>query len=681
MSVETMRKINNTKSTAKINTSSIQASNALSIVHLFLSHLRDRLIYAPIFAGLIFLLSLAPINAQAGIYNSNADQDSFIHTCKPDQNDGLLKFIKITEEDMKQDKYRALYRFDLSSVPAGSTIISATANFWVNDVFGGSTYTVNAHRVTSPWTDLGVTWNNINSSYDLVADGSYMLSAANEGTFVSVNITSLVQEWIDNTSPNHGIMLIHDTIEGESRYASKEEPDSSLHPYLQIITASGVSSDIAIDCNLSDWCDGNGNDFCVNDQGGQDDWESPAKLDITRFAFASNLIDTFYVLVAFDDVPPQSTTAATLIDTDLDDNINFVIVTTLDGSNSAVELFSCDDTITYGCSGASLSKRYGPSNFCASDSAGPWNNDSFMEFMFPFSDLGFVGGQAILTSLVSYTSASFLTSPKDSIFGQSDQNYVDRILYDTRDGKGQLTDPAGFTFRIRRDTDPSSIRTALIQANVPQAPFDDWSGSLEDGVSYFYVVEHTGGFTINLSVHANDFDNAVRLGFDDKKPLSAPVDSSLSTVTLDNSSITADGITPAAVKVIPRDANGVPLGSGCKMKVNDLLLAPGMLSSVIQDQGDGSYIFKVVSNNSGVGNVVVTIEGIVLDSQPEITFIDSIPDMASQDLSQDMIISDNMNILNNTKSTNAANSTNVSNSTDSTTAIDYRKTRKVRYHR
>ena len=202
----------------------------------------------------------------------------------------------------------------------------------------------------------------------------------------------------------------------------------------------GTPPDIAVDGDFSDWCDGDGTEFCVNDQGGQDDYNSPAKLDVTLFGLSSNLSDSFFLLFGFDDVVfSNPTTAATLIDTDLDGFINFAVVATTDAVSHSVQLYSCNDSISYGCDEASLEKTYDASDFSVGTGTGPWNTDTFVEINIPFSDLGMSGGDSsIFTSLVSYAGAAFLKSPKDSIFGSDSEDYDDRIVYDGEDGGGEI---------------------------------------------------------------------------------------------------------------------------------------------------------------------------------------------------------------------------------------------------
>lgn len=200
---------------------------------------------------------------------------------------------------------------------------------------------------------------------------------------------------------------------------------------------------IGVDGSFAEWCDASGTDFCVDDEGGNDDWTNPARLDITRFGVASNRADTFYVLFGYDDTAlAQESTACVLVDTDADNYINKAICTVINNNPTTVssaELYNCDDSIAGGCGGAALSKSYGASDYGISNtSSGPWNTDTLIELKVPYTDLGIPNGTIILNTLISYPGSGFLKSPKDSIFGATSQDYEKRIQYDTDDGTGVL---------------------------------------------------------------------------------------------------------------------------------------------------------------------------------------------------------------------------------------------------
>ncbi len=435
-------------------------------------------------------------------------------------------------------------------------------------------------------------------------------------------------------------------------------------------------SDIVIDSNFNDWFDDCDTHFNIIDEGGANDWASPAKLDITQFAISSNLVDAFHLLIGFDDVSPQSATAATLIDNDFDGNANYAFVATLDGADSNLELYSCDDTISYGCGEAIIDRIYPQSFFATGVASGPWDSDSFLEAVLPFHDLDAEKGSPVIVApLVSYAAKSLLTSPKDSILGTFDQNYFGGIYYNSEDGSAKVMSSLGSNFVIRRHTDPSQVRTADPHSIVTRAPFDDFPGSLDDGESYYYVVEKEGGLPMNISVHSNSHDNTVRISFDDHDSMSASVDASLSTVTLDTSTIPADGTSSIMVTIFPRDSNGMAIGSGCDVSVDEIQLSPGNQAGPVKDNQDGNYTFEVVSINSGIADVVVIVEGIELDSQHTVTFTDYSPDMLPQNTNQ--------NILNSSHSVNAgkSSSSNNINSNEQNIPKNHSKNSKTRFYR
>lgn len=180
--------------------------------------------------------------------------------------------------------------------------------------------------------------------------------------------------------------------------------------------------------------------------------------------------------------------------------------------------------------------------------------------------------------------------------------------------------PAAAPFAVFRATDPASVSSAPMQAQPMVAPFDDASGTLSDGNTYFYVVRNGQGADVPLSVQKNAVLDAVRLGFDDGDPASATVDRIASSVSVVPSSIPADGASMAIVTVVPVDMDGVPLGTGLAVVVDAVALLPGLVAGNVRDEGDGSYSLAVLSSTPGAGNVVVEVEGTTLSSQPLLNY-------------------------------------------------------------
>jgi hypothetical protein len=86
--------------------------------------------------------------------------------------------------------------------------------------------------------------------------------------------------------------------------------------------------------------------------------------------------------------------------------------------------------------------------------------------------------------------------------------------------------------------------------------------------------------------------------------------------------VPADGTSYAIVTVTPHDPDGVPIGGGCEVSVDEIQLAPGTLAGPVEDNFDGTYTFRVTAMSSGTAQVVAAVEGVLLDPVPEITFTD-----------------------------------------------------------
>ncbi|MGB0385128.1 MAG: DNRLRE domain-containing protein [Ardenticatenaceae bacterium] len=155
------------------------------------------------------------------------DQDSWLKEQGPNENNGDEDELLVQQKS--GDATRAVYRFDLSAIPAGATINQASTHFWVTQE---NSLAVDIHRITDSWSENGVTWGNTGTDFDPLADGSFTPSSNDQ--FVSADISALVQEWVDGSVANDGIMLISSGDEEESKYSSREWSTSTERPYLEI---------------------------------------------------------------------------------------------------------------------------------------------------------------------------------------------------------------------------------------------------------------------------------------------------------------------------------------------------------------------------------------------------------------------------------------------------------------
>lgn len=122
-------------------------------------------------------------------------------------------------------------------IPEGAYVESATFSVYVT----GWGQTVQLHRITAPWLETEVTWNNFGGTYAPDVAGS--LTAPKGGEWRSVDVTALVQGWVDGSYPNYGVLLEQDQANAIT-FASSENTPVDRRPKLQItyVTLDGSAS-------------------------------------------------------------------------------------------------------------------------------------------------------------------------------------------------------------------------------------------------------------------------------------------------------------------------------------------------------------------------------------------------------------------------------------------------------
>ncbi|MCK4664113.1 MAG: DNRLRE domain-containing protein [Bacteroidales bacterium] len=139
--------------------------------------------------------------------------------------------------DAMQNYHQTLIKFDLSQY-SGQTIISATLKIYQHyHAPDGSPTPSKIFAITEDWDEN--TWTTSNN----VIHGSTEYSTP---TFTStlewyeIDITSLVNEWLDETISNYGLVIIADLNTKFAKFYSKEVSDTTKRPYLELSGVSGI---------------------------------------------------------------------------------------------------------------------------------------------------------------------------------------------------------------------------------------------------------------------------------------------------------------------------------------------------------------------------------------------------------------------------------------------------------
>jgi hypothetical protein len=156
----------------------------------------------------------------------------------------------------------SLLLFDLSPIPSGKTITSATLTVWRDSDLvptGDNGIETEVFRVTKPWIQWQVTWNNAsgyrssnsvswaqpggdflgisgkNDHSDPYAIAALYLDDGAPGIFaMNFDVTGLVSEWYNGVFANYGLLLTAPEGNGLVFHADRGF-DSSLYPTLTVV--------------------------------------------------------------------------------------------------------------------------------------------------------------------------------------------------------------------------------------------------------------------------------------------------------------------------------------------------------------------------------------------------------------------------------------------------------------
>jgi hypothetical protein len=158
---------------------------------------------------------------------------------------------------------RALLAFDLSSIPAGATITSATLTLNMSRTISGA-QTTQLHRVLADWgegtSNAGANegggasattgdatwlhtffntgfWSSQGGDFSTTLSASQSVSGTGSYTWSSTaQMVADVQGWVDDPSTNFGWMLVGNESANSTakRFDSREHPTASLRPQLTV---------------------------------------------------------------------------------------------------------------------------------------------------------------------------------------------------------------------------------------------------------------------------------------------------------------------------------------------------------------------------------------------------------------------------------------------------------------
>ena len=126
--------------------------------------------------------------------------DTYTASGSPTTNYGTSPILAV------QSGVTSYVQFNLAGIPTGVTVNKATLVLYVDAVTAAGSFDV--YQVTRGWTEYGLKYSTA-PTLGASATGGHpvAVTTANATNFILINITSLVQSWLNGSNPN--LSLIH----------------------------------------------------------------------------------------------------------------------------------------------------------------------------------------------------------------------------------------------------------------------------------------------------------------------------------------------------------------------------------------------------------------------------------------------------------------------------------------
>ncbi len=210
------------------------------------------------------ILQPSPVFATSATYTTTAD--SYIYENEPTANYGGATALQVASYKTGANlrNKHTLVKFDLSSIPAGATIESATLQLYMTAPPDSTDRTYDAHRVTADWTEgtgtaaspgtsdvtwdnrtTGTAWTTAGGDFNLTPTAS-TATGTTPNVWLSWDITADVAAWYEATASNYGI-LVKDATEDsktiyEASFASRESGSNVPELVVTYVKASTTVS-------------------------------------------------------------------------------------------------------------------------------------------------------------------------------------------------------------------------------------------------------------------------------------------------------------------------------------------------------------------------------------------------------------------------------------------------------
>jgi hypothetical protein len=196
-----------------------------------------------VFAVVVALATSFAAHAFADIKTTESNGDTMILQNDPDKNYGLSTSLRADGDNpggTGKDE-EALVKWDLSDVPPGTGVVSASVTLTVNNA---SKQTYEVYKLKRAWKELAATWNVYDTGQPWEVAGAKgaldrgaevgTITASTTGKYTFTLPPAVVQGWVDDPATNHGIIIADAVNDDSVQFYSRQATDPSQRPKLTV---------------------------------------------------------------------------------------------------------------------------------------------------------------------------------------------------------------------------------------------------------------------------------------------------------------------------------------------------------------------------------------------------------------------------------------------------------------
>ncbi len=218
--------------------------------------------------------------------------DSYIRDGANDSNNfGASAILKINNSSGEE---ASLLQFDLSGIPSGAEILSASLELWLEGGVAVDTGVIDLHRLTQAWVEgdkdgqappagAGATYNSYNGQTNWASAGGDFVALPLDSTTIKTltpawyqwDLTPTAQDWVSGTASNEGLLLRASAGNVQKIFFTSSDGAAAQRPKLTVAYACECgevcSSAATTPLPIAHWkFDDGGGSVAVDSVGGHD---------------------------------------------------------------------------------------------------------------------------------------------------------------------------------------------------------------------------------------------------------------------------------------------------------------------------------------------------------------------------------------------------------------------------